>query len=441
MRILTLLLAIGTFTLVSAQDLTTPFLGGSWQSTYSNPALLLRLDQKITIGLPGLYNDFTSDNFTYNDLVTDDNIFDADRAIANIGDRNQLRNDLDVETVGFGWRSSKAAFGFSHRNRSTALVDFPKTLAQVIFQGNAQFIGQTVDIAPYFQIRNVNEFAFSAAFQLTDQIGFGGRVKYLTGAADLSSQAGQLELTTSDEIYQLQLNPDYVINAAGTIDYNGLDDVNTDIDFGRVDFSNLLRNSGLGFDLGLHFDFDGLRLQVSALDLGSSINWSEGVTNLSLDEVGEFEGLDVLQDILDDTTSLDGILDTLEERFNPKETNLSYTTRVGARYLLGGELDVTDQLTVGAMAHFQQFKSLEDFSEFSFALSARYAFGDILSVGGVYSFRPNSPVGIGVNALAQLGPVNLLLATDNVLAIADPRNSQQANLRVGLSLSFGGAVE
>ena len=44
---------------------------------------------------------------------------------------------------------------------------------------------------------------------------------------------------------------------------------------------------------------------------------------------------------------------------------------------------------------------------------------------------------IGVNAVLALGPVNLLLATDNVITIFNPKDARQASARLGLSLSFG----
>lgn len=423
--------------ILAAQDLTSPFMDGSWQSTFSNPALLHRLDGKITIGLPGLYNNFSVDNFTYNDVVSEvngNNVFDANKAIAAFGDRNRLKNRLDVETIGFGWRSSKLALGVSHKSSFNAVIDFPKTLAQLIWQGNAQFVGQTVDFAPYFQLNNINEFSLSAAYKITDKITLGGRAKYLIGTADLSVNKGSLALTTSDEIYQLQLNPDYTVNASGAIEYDGLDNISSSLDLGKVDLGKIGKNNGLGFDVGVHFDFDKLRLQAAALDLGSSIKWTNDVTNLSLTTTGEFEGLDVLQDLLNDTSSVDGIVDSLQAQFEPVETNNSYTTTIGGRYLVGGEYELTNQLTIGAMLHFQDF---ELFNEASVALSARYNIADLLTVGGIYSYRPDSPANIGVNAMASLGPVNLLLATGNVLTLINPKDSKLVDIRLGLSLSLG----
>ena len=52
------------------QDLGTPFLSGTWQSTLINPALLP--DHKITVALPGFYNNLVVTNVTFDDLVVTD---------------------------------------------------------------------------------------------------------------------------------------------------------------------------------------------------------------------------------------------------------------------------------------------------------------------------------------------------------------------------------
>ncbi|PHI20451.1 hypothetical protein CEQ90_08295 [Lewinellaceae bacterium SD302] len=437
MRIFFSLAFLSLFFGIRAQDMTAPLLSGSWQSTFTNPALLHRLDGKLTIGLPGLHSEFTTSDFSYNDLISEDEsgeFFDANRAISNLDVRNELRNEFSFETVGFAWRGDKLALGFSHRNRFTGLVDLPKTLIQTVYQGNAQFIGETIDIAPYFQLTSINEFNFSAALQISDVLSVGGTLKYLSGAADARAEGGEILLTTSDDVYQLTLQPDYVINSSNTLDYNGVDDLSVDIDPARFNLDNLGRNSGIGFDVGVALDFDNFRLQASALDLGGSIDWTEDVTILRLTGDNDFEGLDIIRELLDDSTSFDGILDTLEGIFDPLEVKEDYSTSTGSTYLLGGEFDLTDQLMLGALLRYQDY-GLNN--EVTAALSARYLFADFLSVGGIYSYRPNSPANIGVNAVLALGPVNLLLATDNVITIFNPKDAKQASARLGLSLSFG----
>ncbi|MEL6355786.1 MAG: DUF5723 family protein, partial [Bacteroidota bacterium] len=420
------------------QDLTTPLLSGSWQSTFSNPALIAKLPGKITVGLPGVYNDLFAENFTYNDLLVEENgrtFLDANRGIALLEEQNQIRDDIDFESVGIAIRGKRWSFGLQHRLRYQAGVEFPKTLAQVIWEGNAQFIGQTVDIAPQFQVFGYHELGLTAAFQLNEQLSIGGRIKYLSGISDASSVAGgRLMLTTDGEAYDLTLDQDYTINSSGSFAYNGLDGIETDFDFANVTFNNFIgTNSGIGFDLGAQLDLGNIRLQAAALDLAAQISWEDNVRNYRLEGEEAFTGLDVLQDLLDDTTSFAGLLDSLEMQFEPTETNTGYSTDIGTRFLLGGELDVNDQLTLGALLFYQDRPLV---SEPSVVLSGRYRLMDNLIAGATYSYRAGSATNIGLNLTAGLGPVRLLLATDNIITAIQPKDSNRANVRIGLSLSF-----
>ena len=424
--------------LLIGQDLTTPLMTGSWQSTFSNPALIAKLPGKITVGLPGAYNDLFVENFTYNDLLVEEDgrtFLDANQAIALLEDQNQIRDDIDFESVGIAIKGKRWSFGLHHRLRYQAGVEFPKTLAQVVWEGNAQFIGQTVDIAPQFQVFGYHELGLTAAFQLSEKLSIGGRFKYLSGVSDASTvPGGKLMLTTDSEAYDLTLDQDYTINSSGGFEYNGLEGIETDFDFANVTFDNLLgKNTGIGFDIGAQLDLGKIRLQAAALDLGAQIDWKDNVRNYRLEGNEAFTGLDVLQDLLDDSTSFAGILDTLEMQFEPTETNLAYSTDIGTRFLIGGELDVNEKLTLGALLFYQDRPLV---SEPSVALSGRYRLMNSLIAGATYSYRAGSAANIGLNLTAGFGPVRLLLATDNIITAIQPKDSNRANVRIGLSLSF-----
>lgn len=435
---LTLLAAVAALGLVAQQDLTTPLLHGSWQATFSNPALLHNLEGNLTIGLPGIYNDLRTENVTYGDLLVEEGgqtFLDPSQAIAGLEERNELRDQFDFETVGLAIKGDRFAFSFGHRIRYDAGINYPKTLAQVIWEGNAQFIGQTVDIRPDLRIQGYHELGLGVAYQLTDNLSIGARVKYLSGINDLSTQeGGRLELTTDDVAYALELDQDLTINSSGSLDYQDLRDFDLNAEFANFTLDQFLGgNSGFAFDLGAQLDLGNIRIQASAQDLGGGIDWSENVSNFTLSGVEAFTGLDVLDSILDDEVELGGIVDSLEEQFEPQESNLGYRTELAGRYLIGGELDVNEKLTLGALVYFQE--GLTE-TESAAALSARYRLSNVFQVGAVYAYRAGEFTNLGVNATLSLGPARLLIATDNLFTAIDPKNSNQANVRLGLSLSF-----
>ncbi|MEM8585476.1 MAG: DUF5723 family protein [Bacteroidota bacterium] len=438
------LLCLAVWSVQAQQDLTSPLLRGSWQSTFSNPALLHSLDGKITVGLPGIYNDLRSENITLGDVLVEEDgrrILDISRGIASLEERNELRDQADFETIGLAYRGKKWAFGFSHRIRYDGAINYPKTLVQVIWEGNAQFLGETVDIRPDLRIGGYHELAFSAAYKLTDKLSVGGRVKLLSGINQVSSQeGGRLTLRTDEVAFALELDQDYTINSAGALDYQDARNFDLDTEFARFTTDNLFgSNTGIAIDLGAQLDLGVLRIQAAAQDLGGTINWSKDVNNYTLSGTEAFTGLDVLENLLNDTASLSGIVDSLEEQFNPTETSTGFSTTVPSRYMLAGEFDLNERLTLGALLYL--LDGFTEDSETAAAVSARFRVADFLSVGGVYGYRAGEFTNLGLNAILALGPARLLLATDNVFTVFRPLDANQANVRLGLSLSFGNGEE
>lgn len=439
-RALLLLLLSGG--MLSAQDLTAPLLSDSWQATFTNPALYGQAQGRLTVGLPGLSNDLYLENLTYNQLVTevgDRRILDLSVVPDLLTERNEIRNDLAVETIGVGLRGDRFSVGLYHRLRANGELNYPKTLVQLAAQGNAQFIGQTVEIAPFGQATSYHEIGLGTSVAITDKIHFGARVKYLSGIADVRvAEGSSLRLTTGEENFALTLDQDLTLNSAGTVEYGSLSDINLNYDFGRIETDKLFSdNNGVAFDLGFFADLGGLRLQAAANDLGGSIKWTNEVTTLRFSGTESFTGLDVLQQIFADSISLTTALDTLQIRYEPEESSDPYTTNIAATYLIGGAYDVTDRLTAGLLLmHYAR----PIMPETAFAVSARYRLLDELTVGLNYNARRAAAANLGAHLYAHLGPVNLLLSTDNLLTVFTQKDNSRASVRLGASLTFGRIV-
>jgi hypothetical protein len=422
-----------------AQDLTTPLISDSWQSTFSNPALYGQLRGRLTIGLPGGSNDLAIENATYSDLLSVENgqrILDLTRLTTLLEDRNEIRDDFTVETIGVGLRGDRFSVGLYHRLRGSIEADLPKTLIQIIAEGNAQFIGQTIEIAPLGAITSFHELAFGASYAITDKIHFGARIKYLSGIADLRSELnGSLKLTTGEENFALTLDQDYTVNSAGALEYEGIGDVNINYDLRRLRTDQLFSgNNGIAFDFGLFADLGKLRLQAAANDIGGTITWENEVTNLDFTGTDAFTGLDILEQLLEDSISFAGAVDSIQIEFDPTETNNSYKSDVSATYLIGAEFDVTDRLTAGLLiAHYARPQTAET----AFAISARYRVIEQLAVGFNYNARRNASANLGVHLYANVGPVQLLASTDNLLTVFRQKKSSRAGVRLGAALAFG----
>jgi len=418
------------------QDLSAHLMRQTWQSNRSNPALLP--DARFIVSLPGLHNDFFIENVTYGDLIRQNaegkDVLDVDHAISLLETNNLIRENLDIETLGLGIRFGKIALMGGHALRFQAHLDYPKTLPQLVWQGNAQFIGQTVSFGPDIQLRGYHEWSLGAAAELLPGLTLAGRAKWLSGVADVSTSKRKLELTTSDDVYQLELDADFQVNSAGSLRYNSFEDISLDFNFGEFDTERFFsKNSGFAFDLGLRFQKGNWDFAASVTDIGQ-IDWKDEVKNYSFQGIYEYKGLDVAQAILDDSTDFGSVLDTLEALYQPSETAIAYSTTLPMRSYLSAVWQYNPNWRFSGLVHIERFED-RTFTAFAVGASARLL--EMLEVGGVYSVRKDSYANIGLNATLNLGPVQVMAATDNILTLVSPKTSHGAHVRVGVNLLFG----
>lgn len=416
------------------QELSTHFMRQTWQANRTNPALAP--DYNFIVGLPGLYNNLTVENITFNTLFKEENgqqLLDIDAAILEMEADNILRENLDIETLSLMARFGKVGVSLSHTFRFNAFMEYPKTLPQLIWQGNAQFVGQEIGFAPKIDIFGYQEFAAGLFVDLTDNFTVGGRAKLLSGAGSVSSEREQLRLNTDAEVYQLTLDADYLVNSSGSLEYDGFDDLDANFDFANFDGSNFFQgNTGFAFDLGASLRLGKLELAASVLDLGR-INWEEDVRNYALEGVFEYKGLDFAQGILEDSTEFGSVLDTIEQIYEVEETTVGYETTLPARFYLSATYRLNEKLTLGGLFYSERYRGT---TRPAVAVAANMDVLPFLNIGGIYSFQNERFDNLGINASLKLGPVQLMAATDNILTAFRPEDSNGANLRLGLSLLF-----
>ncbi|MCB9289119.1 MAG: hypothetical protein H6560_17550 [Lewinellaceae bacterium] len=436
--LLSLLIIISLATAALAQeDLATHFMRHTWQSSRTNPAFFP--DYQAVIGLPGVYNTLYVTNVTYGDLIAKGengkDVLNINQAIEQLGENNILRNNLDIETLSLGMRFGKAALSLGHTLRFNAFMNYPKTMPQLIWQGNAQFIGQEVEFGPDVDLFGYQEFALGLAVDVAPGFTIGGRAKLLAGVGSISSERTSLRLRTDSEIYQLELNADYYVNSAGSIKYDGFDKLTVAFDYGRFDFEELFTgNTGFAFDLGVQLQLgEKLELAASALDIGK-VNWKEEVTNYHLNGTFQYEGLDPAQNIFEDTVTVGSIIDTLREIYEVVETSVNYSTTLPARFYLSGLYHLKPGLSVGGLIYLEQYR--EEWTT-AVAIGGNMDILPVLNVGATYAFRNERLDNLGLNATLLLGPVQLMAATDNIVTAIRPKDSHSANLRLGLNLLLG----
>jgi hypothetical protein len=425
------------------QELMLHSLQDVWHSNSTNPAFFPE-NKRFIIGLPGIGLDAAhSGDVSYKDIFVKDGdrtLLNFSNALAKLDPTNTVFFEQRIETASIGLRlPGKIWLQAGHANRLSGSITYPKTLPALIWEGNAQYIGQTVDIGLQTDIADWNEWSVGLAK------GFGNfrvgvRGKYLTGVTSLRTDKdhGKATVTTSNDIYQLSLATDYGFHASSLISAIDTSGLGFDLSVGELSGKAFSKNTGFALDLGVQFKLnEKITLDLALLDLGGKIKWTEN-SNYFISQ-GEFQydgvtlpGADIINgsDSLDFSTKLD----TLNDIFNFQKTAQSFETKLPLRGYLGGNYAFTKRWTFGLGAYFQ--KREDENATIAVGASARWKPLKWISLGAMYSVNERSAANLGFHLALKPGPVQLYFASDNILNAFSIKNSPAVNLRTGLSLLF-----
>lgn len=420
------------------QELGLHMMHSIGQAGITNPAIVP--DKKIFVGIAGVAFNYHHTAGSINDLIKTNGgrtILDLDELIALAEPENDLDINLELETFRVHYQLGNINLSLNHAIKSNVFIRYSDALPKLFWQGNAQFIGEQVSFGPEQQSFAYNELGLGAAVDL-GKISIGGRVKYLSGIGDASTDRELASLRTDDDIYQLDLETDYRINTSlfsPTFLFDSIGGVGLEYGFDDIfDFNNLFEgNSGIAFDLGLTFQAtEKIQVAVSVVDIGK-INWRENITNYTSQGSFEYEGIDISNILGDDEISFNGSLDTLQEIFNFTETSAEYSNNIPAKVYASLTYQLNDLWEVGGMYYSRHFRGNNDVA---FAVSANTAIGKYFKVGATYGMRNERFDHLGMNVIANLGKVQVYAVTDNIIGMVNPYNSENVNGRIGLNLLF-----
>ncbi|MFT5166625.1 MAG: hypothetical protein ACI8P3_001857 [Saprospiraceae bacterium] len=420
------------YSLSAQQELSLHFLRDTWQSSKTNPAFMT--DFKVHYGLPNLYFNITHTGPSYNELVVTstngENVLDVSAILNTLSENNQLFTSFEVETTSVSFGIKNMRFSFNHALKFNAFLDYPKDLVELAWNGNSQFIGETIKFGPDFQAFAYNEFGLGAAMKFLN-VSAGLRLKILTGIGDVSTERTAASLYTDPDIYQLTFDTDYRLNSSSFLAYDG--DGEFSLDFGEFSFDRITSpNIGFAVDLGASIQLKKLEISASIIDLGG-IKWNENISNYTSQGSYTYDGLDISDIINDDDVSFEETLDTLTDIFDFQESSESYSTMLPTKIYLSGTYKVNDLFKVGGLFYSEVYRG----TVFpAFAASASVNLGKVFSVGAVYAIRNKTYDNVGLNATLKLGPVQIFAVTDNIVAAFQPYDSRNVNARIGLNMVF-----
>jgi hypothetical protein len=443
-RIVFILLSISIFApAFGQQELLLSTQPDNIHATLVNPAYWPS-DKKVLIGLPGLAIDgWHSGNIAYSDIfqtVGNKRTINISDFLNKLDDQNQIQLDQRTETISVGVKAGKHLRIMGHHAiRVLGSVKYPKEMAQLLWEGNGQFVGKTVQIDPAIGISGFNELALGAAYQI-GPVNIGLRGKYLTGLGSVRTERFNANIYTNPDIYQLELETDISLISSGLI--AGIDTTANGFDVQLVEFDRnqlFTQNTGIGFDAGVQFKvLDKLSVAVSALDIGASINWKNDVKRFTSKGEFTYEGVYFNgNSFLDQNGAInvENQLDTLKSIFQFKSANATYTQKLPARLYGNVVYQLSKKTDIGLAATFSQ-NSTTDTQLWGAGLSLGWKPIKQIKLGTMVSTNDHANVQIGSLIDVRLGPVRMYLAADNLVSAFSPLGQPNVQARYGFGLMF-----
>ena len=459
---LALLAGAGLQTWAQAQN-SLYFMNGVPQSNRVNPAR--NPDCGFYIGIPilsTLSTQISSNPLVYKDLIyphpTEDSLItflhplgDQEAFLDKLKPLNVLLADTRTSFISIGFGTGAGFFSLDLTTRAQATLYLPGDLARLVLEGADEggvynMDGTGTDFAGF------DEIAVGWSKAIGSKWKIGVRGKALFGFGNLSVSRSELEVRTSEEAWNIQVDMEFNASlpfADVVYDEDGMiEDIIIEEEVSSMRPSALFKeafnskNFGLAVDLGVDYrPTDRWLLSASVLDFGY-IRWTDEVHKMNFKIDYDFRGLELnpfdftgdlsLGDYVDSSFSVmaDSLADGLE--FTPGGI---YSSRLNPKLYIGASWWATPSINFGLLSR-TDFLRETIFEQLT--ASANFAAGRILNFTLSYTFMNSYWKNFGAGISFNAGPINLYVISDNTLnTIFWPEEAQSVNFWFGMNLVFG----
>jgi len=429
---------------------TLYFLRYSPQANSLNPAI--NPEAKVWGGIPGLTSiglNYNNNSFSLSDLLVNTKTgdkpvkIDINNLYSSMAQNTTINMNNEIVLMSVGIKAKNQYFTLDIKHKNNISFGFDKSIIGFFKEGTVGYLGKSVE----FGDTQMNALAYNEiAIGYSREIGkdkklvIGGKLKAIMGVASVDMRDSQLSLSLASDGMDATVRSKQDVRIGGPIRTKiGVDpndfkvgDLEIDDNAGPSAFMGT-DNLGFGIDLGATYKvMDKVTLYASILDLGY-IKWSNG-TNVLMDADYLWKGINYTETIKDDNIdAMDQLSDDLEENFKLQKEDKSFTQMLPTKIYIGGQYEVKEWFTAGILNR-NQFYYGRLYS--SLTLSGNVKAGRRLSASVSYSVVNNSYTNIGFGFTSQLGPLQLYMVTDNVLA-SNLTNAQLVNFRMGLNIRVG----
>ncbi|MDA8595212.1 DUF5723 family protein [Flavobacteriaceae bacterium] len=394
----------------------------------------------FVFSIPALNSSFeTTASFPASDLLVDQGDgrlkIDFQNLLANTEEENELGLDFTSNLFHFQVRGLGGSLSLFSNARGSFNLRYDDDLINLLANGNGNSIGQTISLGEDLNFMTYNEYGIGYTTQLfEDKLTLGVRLKYLNGQFYAGTQeGGTLDIYTAPGTYDITMTA----NGLG-VQTAGLDILLNPDDYDSNALGNYAvwtDNTGFAADFGATFKLtERVTLEASVTDIGS-INWSDMVTNYSLNNASTtIDGSDLRADG-DEEGGFDEIESEIEDFFEANENYEEFQTKLNMKTYFGATYMIHDSHRLGmTMYNNSVFGTFNP----SYAASYNWLPGRKTTLGVLASFGGmiQEPM-FGANLATNLGPIQFYAATNNFLGLTKPQEINAVDVRFGLNIMLG----
>ena len=459
---LVLLFGAGLYTWAQTQN-ALYFMNGIPQANKVNPAR--SPDCGFYIGIPilsPLSTQFSSNPLAYEDIIyphpTEDSLItflhplgDQEAFLNKLKPLNVMLADTRTSVLSIGFGTEAGFFSLDLAIRAEANLYIPGDLARLVLEGADEGGVYNMD-GTGTDFTGFNEIALGWSGAIGSNWKIGIRAKALFGFGDLSTSRSELEVRTSEELWNIHADMEFNASlpfAELVYDEDGnIEDIIIEEEISSMRPAALFKQSfnaknfGLGVDLGVDYrPTDRWLLSASVLDIGY-IHWTDEIHKVRFKTDYDYTGLEV--NPFESTGDL-SFGDYVDSSFSAMADSLAgglefaaggaYNSHLNPKLYVGASWWATPSINFGLLSR-TDFLRETIFEQLT--ASANFAAGRVLNFTLSYTYTTTYWKNIGAGISLNAGPVNIYLISDNTLnAIFWTAEARAVNFWFGVNLVFG----
>jgi len=415
-------LLTGSISISMAQsELGSYFLNDLGAAQYLNPAKIQHAS--FSWALPSAYYVHGTRGPSLYSMLRK-RVIDFSNVKGSLKEENSFMYSLQGSLGSLHFRYRDFGFHIGHNTRLYNQFDYSERLFDMLLNGNAQYIGETVQLGPYTRLDFYNEFYLGAAVKVRD-MQIGTRIKLLNGYLNALTPKNEFSIYTHDEIYQLRFQTAYEINTNLYADSLALDS------YGSIMLKNLWSNTGWAIDFGITADiYDRFTISASILDMGV-IHWDNNAGRIITEGSYEFEGFDIAALITDSLNIID--LDSLSKILDVHILEEDYRSSLNAKFYLGLQYYLNEKWEINGL-FYNAYGGGQSFP--SVSLMGKFKPSESFHTALSYSWNPFAAFNLGWNIETHLKWFHWYLNMDNIIDMFNPIAGNYFNIRTGIQIDL-----